>query len=144
MTTYINDHKAEFGIEPICRTLGLASSTYYAAKNRAPSKRSINDVRLMPEICRVFKQNYQVYGRRKLWRQLNREGIKIGRDQTVRLMKQAGIAGVMRGREVRTTKPDYQASRPPDLVDRDFNADRPNRVWVTDFTSVRAWKHMCM
>lgn len=97
MTTFIDEHKEEFGVESICAVLPIAPSTYYAAKTRPPSQRQVDDEVLLVEIKRVFDDNYQVYGRRKIWAQVNREGIIVGRDRVERLMKQAGIAGVVRG-----------------------------------------------
>ena len=142
MIRFIDEHKDEFGIESICAELPIAVSTYYAAKSRPPSARAIEDERLLPEVCRVFEENYQVYGRRKIWAQLNREGIEIGRDRCERLMKTAGIAGVRRGRKPRTTIPDSSAPRAPDLVDRNWAVEAPNRIWVADFTYVRTWAAM--
>lgn len=139
---YIDAHRGEFGVESICEVLPIAPSTYYAAKNRPPSKRELEDEQLLVEICRVWEANYRVYGRRKLWVQLNREGIPIGRDRCERLMKQAGITGAVRGRKPKTTVADRSAPRAPDLVDRDWDVTAPNRVWVTDFTYVRTWSAM--
>lgn len=117
MIRFIDERKAEHGIEPICEQLPIAVSTYYAAKTRPPSRRFVEDERLRAEVERVWESNYRVYGRRKIWAQLNREGIPIGRDRCERLMKQAGIAGAVRGRKPRTTIPDASAPRAPDLVD---------------------------
>ncbi len=143
MVEFIDQHKHEFGIEPICAELPIAPSCYHDNKTRRPSKRQVEDQRLLPEIKRVFAENYEVYGRRKVWAQLNREGISIGRDRCERLMKQAGLAGMVRGRKVRTTRPDAKAPRAPDLVDRDWaGVSAPNRVWVSDFTYVPTWSGM--
>jgi len=128
MSAYIDTHRATYGVEPICRTLGLAPSTYYAAKSRPPSARALRDATLKPEIARVYESNYRVYGRHKIWRQLHREGTPVGRDQVARLMRELGIAGVLRGKVKRTTTSDPRAERAPDLVERRFVAERPNRL----------------
>ncbi len=142
MVTFIDDHRDAYGVEPICAELPIAPATYYAAKTRPPSVRQLDDERLSVEVRRVWESNYRVYGRRKIWAQLNREGIPIGRDRCERLMKQAGIAGVVRGRRPRTTIPDRSAPRAPDLVDRDWTVSRPDELWVTDFTYVPTWAAM--
>jgi putative transposase len=128
-----------FGVEPICRVVGVPASTYYAAKRRLPSARQRRDAQLKLEIQRVFDDNYQVYGARKIWRQLRREGIRVARCTVERLMGELGIAGVVRGKTTRTTIGDEQAPRPADLVERDFTATRPNQLWVADLTYVRTW-----
>src|SRR5512132_760117 len=128
-----------FGVEPICRALQVAPSSYYAARCRPPSARASSDAELAPKILRVFNDNYQVYGTRKLWRQLRREGELVGRDRVARLMRTLGIAGAVRGRPRRTTIPDPAAARAPDLVNRQFTATRPNQLWVSDFTYVATW-----
>lgn len=112
----------------------VAASTYYAAKNRAPSARTLRDRHLVPQLVAIHAENYGVYGVRKLWKAAQRAGLDIGRDQTARLMKIAGLEGVQRRKKVRTTKPDASAPRHPDLVKRRFSADAPNRLWVTDLT----------
>lgn len=142
MVNYIDQHRTEFGVEPICKTLQVAPSMYYASKTRPPSKRAVEDAQLVGEVERVWESNYRVYGRRKVWAQLNREGIPIGRDRAARLMRAAGIAGMTRGRKVRTTRSDPAATRAPDLVDRNWMVTDPNRVWVTDFTYVATWSGM--
>ena len=122
MIRFIDEHKdrrsglLRWGIEPIAKTLGIAPQTYHAAKTRPLSARQVDDERLVAEVRRVWESNYRVYGRRKIWAQLNREGIPIGRDRCERLMKQAGISGVVRGRRPRTTIPDRSAPRAPDLT----------------------------
>ena len=127
------------GVEPICRVLQVASSTYYAAKNRTPSARALRDAELIPQLVAIWEDNYRVYGVRKLWKAARRAGIMIGRDQTARLMRAAGIEGASRSKRVRTTLPDPAASRHPDLVRREFTATAPNRLWVTDLTFVPTW-----
>lgn len=137
MITYIDEHVEEFGVEPICRHLPIAPSTYYEAKERAPSARRLRDEDLKIEIVRVFKSNLSVYGARKVWRQLNREGIKVARCTVARLMRELAIRGTTRGKAPFTTTPDELTHRPEDLVERDFTADRPNQLWVADLTYVR-------
>lgn len=127
------------GVEPICSVLQVAPSTYYAARDRVPSARSISDAALVPELVRLWEDNYRVYGVRKLWKAARRAGIDIGRDQTGRLMRAAGIEGATRSRRVTTTKADPAAPRHPDLVQREFTAPAPNRLWVTDLTFVATW-----
>ena len=116
--------------------LQFAPSTYYAARGRAPSKRDLRDAELIPEIRRVSVENFGVYGQEKLWRQLNREGIDVGRDQVARLMRQLGLVGTRRGKTCRTTTADAASTRPADLVDRHFAAEAPNQLWVADLTYV--------
>jgi putative transposase len=127
------------GVEPICETLQEASSTYYAARGRLPSARAERDAGLIPRLVALWKANYEVYGSRKLWKAARRAGIEIGRDQTARLMRQAGIQGAVRSKRVRTTRRDRAAGRHPDLVKRQFDATRPNELWVTDLTFVATW-----
>ena len=117
----------------------IAPSTYYAAKDRAPSARSISDAVLTPELVALWEDNYRVYGVRKLWKAARRAGIEIGRDQTGRLMRAAGIEGAIRSKRVKTTRPDPTSARHPDLVKREFTASAPNRLWVTDLTFVPTW-----
>lgn len=139
MTAFITEHKDEFGVEPMCAVLPIAPATYYAAISRLPSARALADARLEPEIKRVFKANYEVYGARKVWKQLKREGIYVARCTVERLMRKLGLRGVVRGKAWKTTFPDLAAPRPFDLVDRDFTATAPNRLWVADLTYVRTW-----
>ena len=139
MTTFIEDHRKEFGVEPICTVLPIAPSTYYAARSRPPSARASRDAELRREIQRVYDANYRVYGPRKVWRQLRREGFAVARCTVERLMRQAGLQGAVRGRKWRTTITDPQAPRPADLVERNFAAAAPNRLWLADLTYVRTW-----
>ena len=139
MIAYIDRHKDRFGVEPICRLLPIAPSTYYARKQRPPSARAVRDARLKAEIRRVYDDNFGVYGARKVWRQLHREGIPVARCTVERLMGELGLRGAVRGKTHRTTTPDAAAPRPADLVDRDFAAQRPNRLWVADLTYVATW-----
>jgi putative transposase len=136
---YIDAHREAFGVEPICETLQVAPSTYYSAKSRPPCRRRVTDEALKAEIGRVHAANYGVYGARKVWRVLNREGIAIARCRTERLMRQMGLAGRVRGKKKRTTVADATAPRPADLVDRNFAAAAPNRLWVADLTYVATW-----
>jgi putative transposase len=139
MTRYIDQHRDRFGVEPICRSLQVAPSSYYAARSRQPSARASSDAELGPKVLKVFNDNYRVYGARKLWRQLQREGVVVGRDRVARLMRSLGIAGAVRGKIRRTTIADPAATRAPDLVQRRFVASRPNQLWVSDFTYVASW-----
>ena len=127
------------GVEPICTTLQVASSTYYAARDRPLSARARRDAELLPALVELWKENYEVYGSRKLWKAARRSGIEIGRDQIARLMRQAGIQGVLRSKRVRTTRRDRSAGRHPDLVKRQFRVEEPNQLWVTDLTFVATW-----
>jgi putative transposase len=122
----------EFGLK-------IAPSTYYAALSRPVSAREVHDEELKKEIQRVYDDNYRVYGARKVWRQLNREGIRVGRGRVERLMRALGLAGAVRGKTVRTTVPDPGGVRAADLVKRQFTAGAPNRLWVADFTYVATW-----
>ena len=136
MTRFIDEHRSIFGVEPICQALTIAPSTHYAAKTRPPSKRSLEDARMKTEIERVHEANFDVYGVRKVWHQLRREDVDIGRDHVGRLMDELGLCGVTRTRKVRTTKPAPVSERPGDLVHRVFTADAPDRLWVADLTYV--------
>jgi len=136
---YIDDHRDQFGVEPICSVLQFAPRTYYATKARPPSARAVRDAQLRPEIVRVHRDNYGVYGVDKVWAQLNREGTRVARCTVARLMRDLGLRGVMRGKPHFTTIPADVADRPRDLVDRRFRAAAPNRLWVADLTYVRTW-----
>jgi putative transposase len=142
VVAYIDDHRGRFGVQPVCRVLreqgvAIAPSSYYAAKRRPPSARAGRDAWLTAEITRVYKDNGEVYGARKVWLQLHREHIACARCTVERLMRQAGLAGVRRLRRTRTTIPaDRRAGWPPDLVNRNFHAAAPNRLWVADITYV--------
>lgn len=145
MVAFIDDHRDEYGVEPICAVLPIAPSSYYAYKAAEgdPALRSARvrrDEALRAEVQRVWEENRRVYGARKVWRQLNREGVRVARCTVARLMREAGLRGVVRGRRVRTTVPAVQAERPLDLVERDFTAERPNRLWVSDLTYVATWR----
>lgn len=140
MSRFIDAHRERFGVEPICQALAVVPSTYYAAKGRPPSARACRDGELRPEITRIHRDNFGVYGVEKVWRQLAREGISVGRDRVARLMRACSLRGVRRGAFKRTTQSDHQASRPADLVERDFRASAPNRLWVADLTYVATWQ----
>lgn len=137
--SYINQYKERFGVEPICQTLEIAPSTYYAAISRPPSARRRRDDELKPEIARVHRENLDVYGVEKVWKQLRREDIEVGRDRVGRLMAELELEGVVRGKTWRTTTPSEAGQRPPDLVERNFRATAPNRLWVADLTYVNTW-----
>jgi transposase InsO family protein len=145
MVSFIDEHRGDYGVEPICRVLPIAPSTYFEQKarhvdpDRLPA-RAKRDVFLRDEIRRVWQENYQVYGARKVWRQLLREGIEVARCTVERLMGAMGLQGVVRGRRVKTMIPDELAARPLDLVNRDFTATRPNQLWVADLTYVATWR----
>jgi len=136
---YIDTHRDRFGVEPILHALEVAPSTYYATKARPPSRRALSDAVLKPRILKLWKDNYEVYGVRKVTKALRREGVTVGRDQVGRLMAALGIAGMVRGKSKRTTKSDPSAVRAPDLVKRHFTATEPDRLWVSDFTYVPTW-----
>ena len=144
MTSFIDDHRETYGVEPICDELPIAPSVYWEHKRRErePERRSARcrrDSELRPHIRRVWESNFGVYGARKVWRQLQREGVAVARCTVERLMRQEGLKGVVRGETKRTTIPDEDAARPADLVDRIFEADRPNRLWLADITYVPTW-----
>jgi putative transposase len=140
--SYIDEHREEFGVEPICRELQVAPSTYYGAKARPVSSRGRRDALLKEVIVAVFTANYSVYGARKMWKALQRAGHAVGRDQTARLMRELGLQGARRGRRWRTTRSDARSTRAPDLVERDFAPTKPNRLWVLDITYVPTWAHV--
>ena len=143
MTTFIDTQRVTFGVEPICQTLEIAPSSYYAARSRPPSARSLRDAELNADISRIHAGNYAVYGARKLWHALKREGTDIGRDRVARLMRGLGLAGAVRGKVRRTTVPSALSPRPADLVERVFAAPAPNRLWLADITYVSTWAGFC-
>jgi putative transposase len=145
MIAFIDNHRGAYGVEPICKVLPIAPSTYHArAARRADparlSPRARRDLVLAAEIRRVFEANFHVYGVRKIWRQLGREGVCAARCTVVRLMRQMGLQGAVRGREVRTTVSNPAAPCPLDRVNRQFRASRPNALWLSDFTYVATWQ----
>ena len=144
MKAFIDDHREVYGVEPICRVLPIAPTTYrvHAARLADPSLRSDRakrDAELRPEIKRVWKANYEVYGVRKVWRQLNREGIGAAKCTVARLMAVMGLAGAVRGKPVKTTISNPATPCPADRVNRQFHAQRPNALWLSDFTYVATW-----
>ncbi len=144
MASFIDEHRARYGVEPICEQLPIAPSVYYEFKARQAhpercSARSRRDAVLAGQIRRVRESNFRVYGARKVWRQLRRENVAVARCTVERLMLSLGLQGVVRGRRCRTTIADERAQRPADLVNRDFKAQRPNQLWVADFTYVATW-----
>ena len=144
MIAFIDEHRARHGVEPICRVLPIAPSTYHAhaARRADPSKlpaRARRDTTLRTEIRRVYEENFGVYGIRKVWRQLLREGIAVARCTVARLMRRMGLQGIVRGKRVRTTISNAAAPCPLDRVNRQFKAPRPNALWVSDFTYVATW-----
>ena len=145
MIGFIDDQREAYGVEPICKVLPIAPSTYHAhvAGRNDPAKlseRARRDAVLKTEIDRVFRDNYAVYGVRKVWRQMKREGFDVARCTVARLMKAHGLQGVIRGKSVRTTVSDKAAPCPLDLVNRQFRAPRPNVLWLSDFTYVATWQ----
>ena len=145
MIAFIDDHRDKHGVEPICEVLPIAPATFYEhlAKRADPSRlsdRAKRDAELRPQIQRVFDANWQVYGVRKVWRQLRREGFDVARCTVDRLMKAMGIQGAIRGKPHKTTIPDKKLPCPPDKVNRHFRVPAPNMLWVSDFTYVATWK----
>jgi putative transposase len=144
MIAFIDDHRAAYGVEPICRVLPIAPSTWHAHVIRRAdptrlSARARRDDALKPEVRRVFEENFGVYGVRKVWRQLKREGHDVARCTVARLMRTLGLQGVIRGKPVRTTIGDKATPCPSDHVNRQFQAARPNALWLSDFTYVATW-----
>ena len=144
MIAFVDDHRGVYGVEPICRVLPIAPSTYHehAARRRDPERlpdRAKRDAVLSRHVRRIFEANFGVYGVRKVWRQMNREGIAVARCTVARLMKSMGLQGAVRGKRVRTTVPDPAAPCPLDRVNRQFAAPHPNALWVSDFTYVATW-----
>jgi len=145
MVQFIDENRLVYGVEPICAVVPIAPSTYYAlkAEERDPAlrcERARRDDGLRQEIQRVWKDNFQVYGVRKVWRQLNREGKAVARCTVARLMLALGLRGAVRGKKFKTTIPEAAAERPLDLVKRDFTVAAPNRLWVSDLTYVATWR----
>jgi putative transposase len=144
MIAFVDDHRGAYGVEPICRVLPIAPSTYHAhvARRADPARlsaRAKRDAALRPEVQRVFGENFGVYGVRKVWRQVTREGHDVARCTVARLMRAAGLQGVIRGKPVRTTISDKATPCPLDHVKRQFKAERPNALWLSDFTYVATW-----
>jgi putative transposase len=141
VSRYVDEHRGRFGVEPICRTLGVSASAYYQRATGRRSERVIDDERLLERIREVHAANYYAYGYRRTWKALGRAGEDVGRDRVKRLMRTNGIQGAKRrGKPWRTTIADPTAVRSPDLVNRDFSADRPDALWLADFTYLRCWE----
>ncbi|MGH3032904.1 MAG: IS3 family transposase, partial [Gaiellaceae bacterium] len=141
MTRYVEERRETFGVEPVCRVLGVPASTYYARRSREPSRRELRDRELVGEIQAARAGYRRVYGVRKTWKELRRRDVEVGRDRVARLMRREGLEGVRRGQTKRTTIPDEAAlERARDLLQRDFSATRPNEKWVADVTYLRTWQ----
>jgi putative transposase len=145
MKAFIDDHRDNYGVEPICKVLPIVSSTYYlhAARKADPALRSArarSDEALSLQIRQVWEAHFQAYGARKVWRQLQREGLAVARGTVERLMRKMGLRGIVRGKTVKTTISDADAACPLDRVNRQFSAERPNALGVADFTYVRTWQ----
>ncbi len=137
----MEEHRARFGVEPICRTLGVSASAYYERRSGRRSARQLDDERLTERIRELHTANYCAYGYRRMWLALRRAGEPVARCTVQRLMRRAGIQGAKRrGRPWRTTRPDPAAHRRPDLLERDFSASAPNRLWVADLSYLRSWQ----
>ncbi len=144
MTRFVEERREAFGVEPICRALGVPVSTHYARRSRVPSARELEDRRLLEEIHAARCGYRRVYGARKTWKELRRREIEVGRDRVARLMRQAGLEGKRRGRKHRTTIPDEAAvEKARDLLQRAFTATRPNEKWVADLTYIRWAAPLC-
>ena len=140
----MDEHRDRFGVEPVCRVLQVAVSTYYARRKRKPSRRELRDRELIREIHAARTGYRRVYGVRKTWKELRRRGVCVGRDRVARLMRAEGLEGVRRGKRKRTTIPDEATlERARDLLQRDFTATRPNEKWVADVTYLRTWQGFC-
>ena len=144
MVAFIDHYREAYGVEPICKLLPIAPSTYHRCKTleqhpEQRSERTKRDEQLVPEIQRVWKENHRNYGARKVWKQLKREAIPVARCTVERLMKQLGLEGVRRGKRCKTTIPDEATHKPLDLVQREFTANHPNQLWVADITYVATW-----
>jgi hypothetical protein len=145
VSRFIDEHRGRFGVEPICRTLGVSASAYYQRASGERSARSIEDERLLERIDELHAANYHAYGYRRSWKALRREGVQVGRDRVKRLLRARGIQGAKRrGKPWKTTKADPRAQRRPDLVQRDFSADAPNRLWVADLSYLRCWEGLVL
>ncbi len=143
MTRFIDAHRDTFGVEPICQVAGDRPIHLLRGKSRPPSARAVRDAELKPEISRVHTDNFAVYGVRKVWHQLRREGVEVGRDRVGRLMGELGLCGATRTKRVRTTFPAAGGERPADLVERVFTASAPDRLWVADLTYVWTRSGFC-
>ena len=141
MSRYVDEHRGRFGVEPICTTLGVSVSAYYQRRSGQRSLRAVEDERLLGRIRELHAANYYAYGYRRMWKALSRAGEQVPRCRVQRLMRSNGIVGAKRrGKPWRTTRPDPQTTRRPDLVQRDFTASRPNELWVADISYLRCWE----
>jgi putative transposase len=141
VSQYVDEHRERFGVEPICTTLGVSVSAYYQRRTGRRSARAVEDERLFERIRELHSANYYAYGYRRMWKALRRAGEQVPRCRVQRLMRSNGIQGAKRrGKPWRTTRPDPQAARRPDLVERDFSASRPNELWVADISYLRCWQ----
>jgi putative transposase len=141
VSAFIEEHRASFGVEPICRVLGVSASAFYQRATGHRSARQLEDERLLAVIRDLHERNYLAYGSRRMWKALGHAGEQVGRGRVERLMRQNGIQGAKRrGKPWRTTRPDPSARRGPDLVQRDFTACRPDETWFADFTYLRCWE----
>jgi len=141
VSAFIEEHRERFGVEPICETLGVSASAYYQRATGQRSARAVEDERLLSVICELHARNYYAYGSRRMWKALLRAGEQVGRSRVERLMRQNGLQGAKRrGKPWRTTRADPSALRSPDLVQRDFQASRPDELWFADFTYLRCWE----
>ena len=143
MSAFIDSERVRFGVEPICRSLGVSASAYYQRATGERSARVVTDQRLLERIRELHAANYYAYGSRRIWKALRRAGEQVGRGRVERLIRANGIQGAKRrGKPWRTTTPDAQVKRRPDLVERDFSARRPNALWLADFSYLRCWQGM--
>jgi putative transposase len=141
VSAFIEEHRARFGVEPICETLGVSASAYYERASGRRSARALEDERLLGAISELHERNYLAYGSRRMWKALLRDGEQVGRSRVERLMRQNGLQGAKRrGKPWRTTRADPSALRSPDRVQRDFEASRPDEMWFADFTYLRCWE----
>ena len=141
MSAFVDEYRGRFGVEPICRTLGVSASAYYQRASGPRSTRQLEDERLLARIRELHAADYYAYGSRRMWKALVRDGEQVGRGRVERLMRRNGIQGAKRrGKPWRTTIPDLEARRRPDLVQRDFSAAGRNQLWVADFTYLRCWE----
>jgi putative transposase len=141
VSRYVDEHRGRFGVEPICRILGVSVSAYYQRRSGRRSARAIEDERLLARISELHAANYYAYGYRRMWKALRRVGERVPRCRVQRLMRSNGIQGAKRrGKPWRTTRPDSQSTRQPDLVQRDFTATGPNELWVADISYLRCWQ----
>ena len=144
MSAFIEEHRERFGVEPICETLGVSASAYYERASGRLSSRAIEDERLLGVITELHAANYYAYGSRRMWKALLRSGERVGRSRVERLMRQNGLQGAKRrGKPWRTTKSDPRAHRPPDLVNRDFQASRPDEKWLSTSPTCGAGRASC-